>query len=96
MVTLVATRSRQDNDRTIIYNLYCSHCDDDDIFTTDHIEILLKSAIARNAEFISAAYAHTSFDLRMIETFLPASGDYGIGGIQTVLFSLVDRASSPL
>ncbi len=62
------------------------HCDDDDIFTPDHVETLLKHAVSRNCEFVSAAYAETTFDLRTIKVFRPTLGNYGIGGIQTVLF----------
>ena len=56
--------------------------DDDDTWTKDHLEVLLKFAQEGNYEFVSAQYE----SMRYGKKYIVGDDKYGIGGIQTWLY----------
>lgn len=63
---------------------WLARIDDDDIFTKDHLEILLRFAQENDYEFVSAAYVEERYGQRRIEN---AEHDHPrIGGTQTWLY----------
>lgn len=63
---------------------WIARIDDDDIFTKDHIEVLLRFAQENDYEFVSAAYIEERYGKRCIEN--AKNDNPRIGGTQTWLY----------
>ena len=63
---------------------WVARIDDDDVWTTDHVEVLLKHAVSNNLEFVSSAYVAERDGNR---TLIDCANVYPrIGGTQTWLY----------
>ena len=63
-----------------------SRVDDDDEWTPDHVEKLLRFAQAGNYEFVSSAYSRQQFVGPQSIEIAKVPADRGIGGTQTWLY----------
>lgn len=79
--------------------VWIARIDDDDIWTEDHLEVLLDFAVARDVEFVSGCYEAVRFDERTVICGNEAYGSYfgklkshqadqgpKIGGVSTWLY----------